>query len=119
MVARTWRYIEENDVTAHYGLATDENLMKPYVEDSKVEHQATLRLYNYQDNCALVGRFQNINAELDLESCTRQNIEFGRRQTGGGAIIMGKDQLGLCVTCSSNTFTWTNVRDLCYLFQNQ
>ncbi|RLD17519.1 MAG: hypothetical protein DRI69_12100 [Bacteroidetes bacterium] len=115
-MAHTWRYIEENDVTAHYGLATDENLMKPYVENAKSEHQATLRLYNYNDHCALVGRFQNMNAELDLESCTRQDIEFGRRQTGGGAIIMGKDQLGLCVTCSSKAFPWTNIRDLCYLF---
>ncbi len=113
---QTWRYIEENDVSAHYGLATDEHLMSPYVADAKSEHQATLRLYNYTDYCALVGRFQNIHAELDLDSCTQQNVEFGRRQTGGGAIIMGKDQLGLCVTCSSKSFEWTNIRDLCYLF---
>jgi len=115
-VGGTWRYINESDVSAHYGLATDEQLMKPYVNETLTNHQATLRLYNYQDHCALVGRFQNINAELDLDSCSRQNIDFGRRQTGGGAIIMGKDQLGLCVTCSSKTFPWTNVRDLCYLF---
>jgi lipoate---protein ligase len=115
-VVQYWRYIEENDVSAHYGLATDEILMHPYVGDSISAHQATLRLYNYADHCALVGRFQNINAELDLESCIRQNIHFGRRQTGGGAIIMGRDQLGLCITCSSKTFSWTNVRDLCYLF---
>jgi lipoate-protein ligase A len=90
--------------------------MQPYVADASNAHQATLRLYQYIDHCALVGRFQNINAELDLESCDVQCIQYGRRQTGGGAIIMGRDQLGLCVTCASNTFEWTNIRDLCYLF---
>lgn len=115
-MGHAWRYIEENDVSAHYGLAVDEHIMAPYADSGKSDFQATLRLYNYKNYCALVGRFQNIHAELDLESCRGQGIEFGRRQTGGGAIIMGNDQLGICVTCSSSAFQWTNIRDLCYLF---
>lgn len=90
----TWRYIEEDGVGAGQGLATDEHLMNTCADTG---HQATLRLYTYQSHCALVGRFQNIHAELDLEACRRENIPFSRRLTGGGAIIMGAGQLGVCM----------------------
>ena len=76
---------------------------------------ATLRLYSYRDHCALVGRFQHINAELDLDACKSAGIEFGRRLTGGGAIIMGSDQLGVCLAAHSNSFEWGTIRDLCAL----
>ncbi|MBK6902327.1 MAG: hypothetical protein IPH04_05795 [Saprospirales bacterium] len=76
---------------------------------------ATLRLYTYRDHCALVGRFQNIHAELDLEACVKNGIDFGRRLTGGGAIIMGSEQLGICLAAHSKSFEWGTVRELCGL----
>ncbi|MBK6622609.1 MAG: lipoate--protein ligase family protein [Saprospirales bacterium] len=76
---------------------------------------ATLRLYTYRDHCALVGRFQNIHAELDLEACMNSGIDFGRRLTGGGAIIMGNEQLGICLAAHSKSFEWGTVRELCGL----
>ncbi len=104
----TWRYIEEDNVSADYGLATDEFLMSYYpVENPSPE--PTLRLYTYRSHCALVGRFQNISAELNLANCTRDKVQIGRRPTGGGAIIMGAGQLGLCITTSS-AFEWHGLR---------
>ena len=32
------------------------------------EFPATLRLYNYQDYAVLAGRFQDVNAEIDIEA---------------------------------------------------
>lgn len=105
---RSWRYIEEDNVSADYGLATDEFLMRDYpVENPSPE--PTLRLYTYRSHCALVGRFQNISAELNLANCARDKVQIGRRPTGGGAIIMGAGQLGLCITTSS-AFEWRDVR---------
>ncbi len=95
-----WRYIEEDQVSADYGLATDEFLMRYY----PVQHprpEPTLRLYTYRSHCALVGRFQNMEAELHLENCRRLGVQIGRRPTGGGAILMGEDQLGVCLTLST------------------
>jgi lipoate-protein ligase A len=54
-----------------------------------------LRLYSYRDHCALVGRYQNLEAELDLSACRRTGTEVSRRLTGGGAIVMGSGQLGV------------------------
>ncbi len=90
---KTWRYIEEDGVGAGPGLATDEYLMQACAEKG----QPVLRLYTYRSHCALVGRFQNIRAELDLEACQREGLEYSRRLTGGGAILMGENQLGICV----------------------
>lgn len=103
----SWRYIEDDNVTADFGLAGDEFLMSLY-HPSVPKTEPTLRLYTYRSHCALVGRFQNIEAELDLEACRQHDVPFSRRPTGGGAILMGADQLGLCLTASAATFK--NVR---------
>ena len=57
----------------------------------------TLRLYTYRSHCALVGRYQHLDAEVDLDACRRTGTGFSRRPTGGGAIVMGAGQLGVAV----------------------
>lgn len=99
------RYIDEYDVTASYGLAGDEYLMNQGMNPS-------LRLYTYRNYCALAGRFQEVNAEIDIEACKELDYDVNRRLTGGGAIIMGKDQLGICFTASSALFKWNHIREL-------
>ena len=109
---KTWRYIEENHVSAAYGLAVDEYLLQPTVDD----FPATLRLYTYKNYSALAGRFQNIEAEIDLEQCRREGFDYSRRLTGGGAIIMGEDQLGICIAVKPNTLDWKSIPELYSLF---
>ncbi len=92
-----WRYIADDGVSAHRGLATDEVLMRPYQEPQPAAG-GTLRLYTYRSHCALVGRFQHLEAEINREACEALDVQIGRRMTGGGAIIMGRDQLGICLT---------------------
>lgn len=88
-----WRYIEEDGVEGAYGLAGDEYIMWTYRNTPK--YPSTLRLYTYRSYSALIGRFQDIKKELNIERCKELNIEINRRLTGGGAIIMGEGQLGL------------------------
>jgi lipoate-protein ligase A len=54
-----------------------------------------LRLYSYRDHCVLVGRYQNLEAEVDIGACARTGTQVSRRLTGGGAIVMGTGQLGI------------------------
>jgi lipoate-protein ligase A len=109
-----FRYIQESNTSASYGLAADEYLMDYRLSESP--YSATLRLYNYQDYAVLAGRFQDINAEIDVQTCDALGYSYGRRLTGGGAIIMGAGQLGICCACSSKTFKWENIRELYHLF---
>ncbi len=82
----------------------------------RYKHPATLRLYTYNNYCALAGRFQDINAEIDIAACRRFGFDFGRRLTGGGAIIMGERQLGICLATSSKEFQYKHIRELYTLF---
>ncbi len=111
---KKFRYIQESDTSASYGLAADEYLMNYHECD--VDFSASLRLYNYQNYAVLAGRFQDINAEIDIESCKQNGFEYGKRLTGGGAILMGSDQLGICFATSSKTFEWQNIRELYHKF---
>ena len=104
----TWRYINNDNVTASVGLAADEVLANRAGAGTS---QHTLRLYTYQP-CALVGRFQIIENELNLDYCTQHKIPVNRRPTGGGAIIMGEDQLGVALAISGKSDeTYAHVRE--------
>ncbi len=90
-----WRLITDDGVSASFGLAADEALAQRVGLNLS---QPTLRLYTYQSYCALVGRFQNAENEIRVGYCNENGITINRRPTGGGAIIMGSDQLGVALT---------------------
>lgn len=90
-----WRLITDDGVSAAFGLATDTVLARRVGVGESVP---TLRLYTYRSHCALVGRFQNVRNEIRLDYCQANDISVNRRPTGGGAILMGADQLGVALT---------------------
>lgn len=91
-----WRLLTDSLVGAADGLAVDEALMSSY-HRGPIAPPPTLRLYTYRGPAALVGRFQDLEAEVDLLACSQHGAEIGRRLTGGGAIIMGPAQLGVAL----------------------
>jgi len=109
-----WRYIEENEVSAYYGLASDEILMNSHNQENAFP--VSLKLYTYKSYSALCGRFQNLSAEINVEACKANGFDVSRRLTGGGAIIMGADQLGICLTTNTSQYQWNHIRDLYQLF---
>jgi lipoate-protein ligase A len=98
MMSPPWRYIAGDNASASFGLAADERLMTAYHGPDKPP--PTLRLYTYRPHCVLVGRFQNVEAEVRIEECERRGMAVNRRPTGGGAIMMGTGQLGVAVITS-------------------
>lgn len=97
-----WRLLAADAVDAAAGLAFDEAMLGAYSRDA-ADVPPTLRLYTYRSHCALIGRYQHLEAEVDLEACRRTGTEFNRRPTGGGAIVMGSGQLGVAVATRAPT----------------
>ena len=89
-----WRYLEDDYCTASLGLATDEYIARS-LPASQCSH--TLRLYTYGEPCALVGKYQEVPSEINVEYCKAQGVTINRRPTGGGAIVMGGGQLGVAI----------------------
>jgi lipoate-protein ligase A len=96
MTASNWRLLEDDGADADRGLALDEALMAG-VDRGASHPLPTLRLYTYADHVALVGRYQTLEAEVDLDACAASGTGVGRRPTGGGAIVMGAAQLGVAL----------------------
>lgn len=92
----TWRLLAADGVGAAEGLAFDESMLAAYHRDA-TPVPPTLRLYTYRSHCALVGRYQDLSAEVDVEACAAVGAQVSRRPTGGGAIIMGSGQLGIAL----------------------
>jgi lipoate-protein ligase A len=91
-----WRYLTDDSVGGAEGLAFDEALAASHTRDGDPA-PITLRLYTYRNHVALCGRFQHLEAEIDVDACRETGTEFNRRPTGGGAIVMGEGQLGVGV----------------------
>lgn len=89
-----WRLIADDNVSASFGLAADEAVTERV---GTGDSPPTLRLYTYRSYCALVGRFQTVESEIHVDFCRGEGIAVNRRPTGGGAIIMGRDQLGVAL----------------------
>lgn len=43
----------------------------------------------------IVGRYQDIEAALKLDRCRERGVEYNRRSTGGGTVIMGPEIVAL------------------------
>ena len=87
-----WRLLSDSEVLPASGLALDDALTRSASDWGA----PTLRLYTYTP-CILVGRFQHVPNEVNLENCQTIGIPINRRPSGGGAIIMGPDQLGVAL----------------------
>jgi lipoate-protein ligase A len=73
------------------GLAVDEALPQ-----SVASHHSPpiLHLYRFIPS-AIVGKYQDIEAALNLDRCRAKGVEYNRRSTGGGTVIMGPEVVAL------------------------
>ncbi|MDA8118000.1 MAG: biotin/lipoate A/B protein ligase family protein [Actinomycetota bacterium] len=85
----------DSGVEAAWGLAFDEAMAQlAGLAELPLAH---LRLYDYADHAVLVGRYQRLEDEVDLAMALALGVSVNRRPTGGGAILMGRDQLGVAL----------------------
>jgi len=94
MTGPSWRYVADDGVSASFGLASDAVITRRQGTGKSVP---TVRLYTYRSHCVPIGRFQRLGSELRLDECRRLGVKGNRRPTGGGAIVMGADQLGVAI----------------------
>ena len=88
-----WRLFKNlsRSVSAAEGLAVDDTLPQSVAHNHS---PPILHLYTFVPSVN-VGRYQDIEAALKLDRCTARGIEYSRRSTGGGTVIMGPDIVAL------------------------
>ena len=88
-----WRLFKNisRPVSTAEGLALDNTLPQ-----SVASHNSPpiLHLYTFIPS-VIVGKYQDIETALKLDMCRKRGIEYNRRSTGGGTVIMGPDIIAL------------------------
>jgi lipoate-protein ligase A len=64
-------------------MAIDEAVLKARIADLVPN---TLRLYRWKPSAVSIGRFQDIENEVQLDNCRKQGVDIVRRITGGGTV---------------------------------
>ena len=83
-----WRLLKTETYNAFMNMAIDEVIMKARIENHV---QNTLRFYCWKPSAVSIGRFQNIEKEVQLDNCRRHGVDVVRRITGGGTVYHGSE----------------------------
>ena len=88
-----WRLFKNltRPVSTAEGLAVDDTLPRSVARNNS---PPILHLYTFIPS-VIVGRYQDIETALQLERCRARGVEFNRRSTGGGTVIMGPEIVAL------------------------
>ncbi|MGY5860615.1 MAG: lipoate--protein ligase family protein [Candidatus Thorarchaeota archaeon] len=80
----------------YHNLAIDEALAKTRLQSDKSLN--TIRFWE-SEKAVVIGRFQCVHKEVNLEFCKKNNISIARRFTGGGAVFhdLGNLNYALCL----------------------
>ncbi|TFH09300.1 MAG: lipoate--protein ligase family protein, partial [Candidatus Thorarchaeota archaeon] len=92
----SWRLLKSENSDVYHNLAIDEALAKTYLQSENMLN--TLRFWE-SNKAVVIGRFQCVHKEVNLEFCERNGISIARRFTGGGAVFhdLGNLNYALCL----------------------
>ncbi len=79
----TWRILKIETYNAAMNMAIDEAILR-----SRVAGQIpnTLRFYRWKPSAVSIGRFQNLEKEVNMEKCRELGVDVIRRISGGGTV---------------------------------
>jgi lipoate-protein ligase A len=80
-----WQLIHSGSESPQMQLALDEVLA---VEVGEGRRRPTLRIWEWNEPAVVIGSFQSVKNEVDLENAAKYGFEVVRRISGGGAMFM-------------------------------
>jgi lipoate-protein ligase A len=78
-----WRLLELETHNAFMNMAIDESVLQARMENLVPN---TVRFYRWNPSAVSIGRFQDIEKEVQLENCRKNGVDIVRRITGGGTV---------------------------------
>jgi lipoate-protein ligase A len=93
LMSTYWRLFRNTSrcVSTAEGLAVDDTLPQSVANHGS---PPILHLYKFVPS-VIVGKYQDIEAALKIDRCHVRGVEFNRRSTGGGTVIMGPEIIAL------------------------
>ncbi len=82
-MAETYRFLDTGIQDAALNMAIDEAVLLRHLEGHA---PPTLRVFRWTQPAISLGRFQQVEHEINLEECERRGVALVRRPTGGRAV---------------------------------
>ena len=80
---KRWRLLKLETHDAFMNMSIDEAILTARI-DSLVPN--TLRFYRWKPSAVSIGKFQNIQNEVQIDNCRKHDVHVVRRITGGGTV---------------------------------
>jgi lipoate-protein ligase A len=81
-----WEIVDSGSISPRMHLALDEVLT---AEVGEGHRGPTLRIWEWNESAVVIGSFQSVKNEVDLENAQKYGFDVVRRISGGGAMMMG------------------------------
>lgn len=81
-----WEIVDSGSISPRMHLALDEVLT---AEVGEGHRGPTLRIWEWNESAVVIGSFQSVKNEVDLENAAKYGFDVVRRISGGGAMMMG------------------------------
>lgn len=104
----SFRVIDTGLRTGRQNIAFDQAMIEAHQNRSIGN---SIRFIHFKP-CALIGRHQDLSAELKLDYCQSNGIQTVRRITGGGAIFMDPGQIGWALVFDRKTLGISDLSQL-------
>ncbi|PFG29316.1 lipoate--protein ligase family protein [Paramicrobacterium agarici] len=85
-----WQIIHSKAVPPRVHLALDEVLTSEVGEGRR---GPTLRIWEWDESAVVIGSFQSLKNEVDMEGAAKHGFDVVRRISGGGAMLMKKGEV--------------------------
>ena len=79
----TWRLLEIETHNAFENMAIDESILQARIRNLAPN---TIRFYRWKPSAVSVGRFQDLEKEVQMKNCRVRGVDVVRRITGGGTV---------------------------------
>lgn len=80
---KSWRLLKPETYNAFINMAVDEAILKARTENLVPN---TIRFYRWKPSAVSIGKFQDIQNEVQIENCKKYGVDIVRRITGGGTV---------------------------------
>lgn len=110
----TWRLIDADSTEVYQNLAVDEAVARYTASQEKKLN--TLRFWR-SNRAVVIGRFQCVHKEVNLQYCKENKIVIARRFTGGGAVYHDTGNLNFSICADrSEKYVPQTLKDIYELF---